>query len=172
MFAGVKNWMKNLREANEYGNGIVTADEISRLNLKATKLVVLSSCLNGRNDMIISKGFQGMVGAFAAAGVKYVIAHLWNAPESIGTVILMDTFYYCYTEEKMTPPLALAKAKEYLRTLTINKMREQGWFEYVINSNLDFAPKKSVAILEKCNGKLRPYKDEIFWGGFSCYRCN
>lgn len=172
MFAGVKNWMKNLKEANEYGNGIVTADEISRLNLKATKLVVLSSCLNGRNDMIISKGFQGMVGAFAAAGVKYVIAHLWNAPESIGTVILMDTFYYCYTEEKMTPPLALAKAKEYLRTLTINKMREQGWFEYVRNSNLDFASKKSVAILEKCNGKLRPYKDEIFWGGFSCYRCN
>lgn len=172
LFAGVKNWMKNLAVSQKYGNGIVTADEISRLDLKSTKLVVLSSCLNGRSDMILSKGFQGMVGAFAAAGVKYVIAHLWNAPETLGTVILMDTFYYCYTEEKMEPPLALSKAKEYLKNLTVDKMREQGWFDFVRNSSLDFASKRSVAVLEKCNGRLRPYKDEIFWGGFSCYRCN
>lgn len=172
MFAGVKNWIQNIGVSEKYGNGVVTADEISRLDLKTTKLVVLSSCLNGRSDMILSKGFQGMVGAFAAAGVKYVIAHLWNAPESLGTVILMDTFYYCYTEEKMEPPLALAKAKEYLKNLTIDKMREQGWFEFVRNTSLDFASKRSVAVLEKCNGRLRPYKDEIFWGGFSCYRCN
>ena len=172
LFAGVKNWMQNLTVSRKYGNGIVTADEISRLDLKSTKLVVLSSCLNGRSDKILSTGFQGMVGAFAAAGVKYVIAHLWNAPETIGTVILMDTFYYCYTEEKMEPPLALAKAKEYLKKLTIDEMREQGWFDYVRNSDLDFQSKRSVAILEKCNGRLRPYKDEIFWGGFSCYRCN
>ena len=172
MFAGVKNWMQNLSVSRKYGNGIVTADEISRLDFKSTKLVVLSSCLNGRSDQILSKGFQGMVGAFAAAGVKYVIAHLWNAPETLGTVILMDTFYYCYTEEKMEPPLALAKAKEYLKNLTIDKMREQGWFDYVRNSDLDFQSKRSVAVLEKCNGRLKPYKDEIFWGGFSCYRCN
>lgn len=172
LFAGVKNWMQNLTVSRKYGNGIVTADEISRLDLKSTKLVVLSSCLNGRSDKILSKGFQGMVGAFAAAGVKYVIAHLWNAPETIGTVILMDTFYYCYTEEKMEPPLALAKAKEYLKKLTIDEMREQGWFDYVRNSDLDFQSKRSVAVLEKCNGCLKPYKDEIFWGGFSCYRCN
>lgn len=172
LFAGVKNWMQNISVSKKYGNGIVTADEISRLNLKATKLVVLSSCLNGRSDMMLSKGFQGMVGAFAAAGVKYVIAHLWNAPETLGTVILMDTFYYCYTEEEMEPPRALAKAKEYLKNLTIDQMREQGWFDFVRNSNLDFASKRSVAVLEKCNGRLKPYKDEIFWGGFSCYRCN
>lgn len=172
VFAGVKNWMQNISSSIECGNGIVTADEISRLNLKSTKLVVLSSCLNGRNDMIISKGFQGMVGAFAAAGVEYVIAHLWNTPETIGTVIFMDTFYYCYMEEKLDPPLALAKAKEYLKTLTINRMREQGWFDYVRNSNFDFAAKRSVEMLEKCDGRQRPYKDEIFWGGFCCYRCN
>lgn len=172
MFAGVKNWAQNLGISPKYGNGIVTADEISRLDFKSTKLVVLSSCLNGRSDWILSKGFQGMVGAFAAAGAKYVIAHLWNAPESLGTVILMDTFYYCYTEEKMDPPLALAKAKEYLKNLTIDMMREQGWFDFVRQSNLDFQSKKSVAVLEKCNGRLKPYKDEIFWGGFSCYRCN
>lgn len=172
LFAGVKNWMQNLQNSIAFGNGIVTADEISRLNFKTTKLVVLSSCLNGRSDMVLSKGFQGMVGAFAAAGVKYVIAHLWNAPESIGTVILMDTFYYCYTEENMEPPKALSKAKEYLRTLTVDKMREQGWFEYIKNSHLDFLSKRNLAMLEKCNGRLRPYKDEVFWGGFSCYRCN
>lgn len=172
VFSGVKNWMQTHSVSQKYGNGIVTADEISRLDLKSTRLVVLSSCLNGRSDGILSKGFQGMVGAFAAAGVKYVIAHLWNAPESLGTVILMDKFYYYYAEEKLEPPLALAKAKEYLKKLSIDKMRGLGWFDIVRSSSLDFRSKRSVAVLEKYNGKLKPYKDEIFWGGFSCYRCN
>lgn len=44
--------------------------------ISTTKLVIVSSCLNGRGDIIISKGFQGMVGAFVATGAKYVIAHL------------------------------------------------------------------------------------------------
>ena len=171
-FAGVKNWSLGSMNLNGYGNGIVTADEISRLNLRGMKLVVLSSCLNGRSEWNMNKGFQGMIGAFAAAGADYVIAHLWSAPDTIGTVILMDSFYYYYTEEQLEPPLALARAKEYLKTLSIRKMREQGWFTYVRNSTLDAASKESVAAMEKCDDRLRPYRNEIFWGGFSCYRCN
>lgn len=171
-FAGVKNWSVGSMNLNGYGNGIVTADEISRLNLRGMKLVVLSSCLNGRSEWNMNKGFQGMIGAFAAAGADYVIAHLWSAPDTIGTVILMDSFYYYYTEEQLEPPLALARAKEYLKTLSIRKMREQGWFTYVRNSTLDAASKESVAAMEKCDDRLRPYRNEIFWGGFSCYRCN
>lgn len=113
-----------------------------------------------------------MVGAFAAAGAEYVIAHLWAAPDAISTVILMDTFYYCYVEENMEPPRALAKAKEYLKTLSIREMREQGWFDYVRNSQFDVSCKESMEVLEECDDRLRPYRNEIFWGGFSCYRCN
>lgn len=42
--------------------------------------------------------------------------------------------------------------------------RKQGWFDLVRNSNLNFAPKRSMAVLEKCNGRLKSYKDEICWG--------
>ncbi|WP_073113249.1 CHAT domain-containing protein [Hespellia stercorisuis] len=172
LFAGVKNWIGNGQSVDMYGNGIVTADEISRLNLKSMKLVVLSSCMNGRNDSFINKGFQGMVGAFAAAGVDYVIAHLWNVPDCISTVILMDTFYYYYVEENISPPLALAKAKDYLKTLSIDKMRRQGWFNCVRNSSLNSECKESVSSMEKYDDKFRPFKNEMFWGGFSCYQCN
>ncbi len=172
LLAGVKNWTENSVISEKYGNGIVTADEISRLDLKSTDLVVLSSCLNGRNDSIINKGFQGMVGAFAAAGVSYVIAHLWNAPESVSTVILMDTFYYLYIEEKMSPPIALAKAKEYLRTISVGKMKKQGWFDYVRNNMLPYEYQRDIDLLENVNDRFRPFKNETYWGGFTCYRCN
>ena len=172
LFAGAGNWLNDAIQRKEYGNGIVTADEISRLDLRAMKLVVLSSCLNGRSEIHMNKGFQGMVGAFAAAGAEYVIAHLWDAPDAISTVILMDTFYYCYVEENMEPPRALAKAKEYLKTLSIREMREQGWFDYVRNSQFDVSCKESMEVLEECDDRLRPYRNEMFWGGFSCYRCN
>lgn len=172
LVAGVKNWIDNNLISEQFGNGIITADEVSRMNLQSTNLVVLSSCLNGRSDDIINKGFQGMVGAFAAAGASYVIAHLWNTPESISTVILMDTFYYFYVEEKMDPPIALSKAKEYLRTISVDKMKKQGWFDYVRNNNIPHAYQKDMDLLERANGRFRPFKNEIYWGGFTCYRCN
>lgn len=172
MLAGVKNWVKNSAISSSYGNGVVTADEISRLDFKGTELVVLSSCLSGRKDEIMQKGFHGMTGAFAAAGVKYVIANLWNVPETLGTVILMDAFYYYYIKEKMDPPVALAKAKIYLRNLTIREMKEKGWFYSDVTSDLDESSRESMAELEGYDDRFRPYKDEMFWGGFSCYRCN
>lgn len=172
LVAGVKNWYENNEVSEQYGNGILTADEISRIDLHTTNLVVLSSCLNGMNDNIVNKGFQGMIGAFAAAGVSYVIAHLWNTPESISTVMLMDTFYYYYVEKKMSPPTALAKAKEYLRTITVDKMKTQGWFDYVRNNKIPYTYQKDMDLLESSNDRFRPFKNEIYWGGFTCYRCN
>ncbi|MDO5137778.1 MAG: CHAT domain-containing protein, partial [Oscillospiraceae bacterium] len=81
LFSGVCNWLKDGNINETYGNGIVTADEISRLDLKETELVVLSSCLSGMNDITVNKCFLGMIGAFSAAGVHYVITNLWEADD-------------------------------------------------------------------------------------------
>ena len=172
VFAGAQDWANDRRTGAEYGNGIVTADEISRMDLRSTQLLVLSSCMNGRSAEIWGKGFQGMIGAFAAAGVKYVIANLWSMPDSLGTVIMMDAFYAYYASQMQEVPAALAKAKEYVRTINIGKMRRLGWFAFVKNSTLDEEYKKAVAELEALDDHYRPFKDEVFWGGLVCYRCN
>lgn len=171
VFAGVKNWLRTGKSSSIYGNGIVTADEVSRMDLSSTELVVLSSCLSGMNDVLFNTGFYGMISALSAAGVKFVISNLWNAND-FATAIFMDAFYYYYVNEENTPPDALNKARNYLRKVTIEQLREQGWFSVATYQMLDPMSRQFMTDLEKRNGKLRPFKNESFWGGFVCYECN
>lgn len=171
LFAGVKNWMKTGEVSEIYGNGIITVDEVSRLDLRSVELVVLSSCLNGMSEAAGSKEFHGMVGALSAAGVHYVISHLWSA-DDFGTAVLMDVFYYLYIDKKQTPPEALRMAKNYLRNVTVGQLRKRKWFQYIKQEMPDLYCIKTVQEYESYGDKIRPFKSEAYWGGFSCYRCN
>lgn len=171
LFAGVNNWLETGKLSEKYGNGILTADEVSRLDLHDTELVVLSSCLGGMNEAIfIGKSLDGMVGAFSAAGVHYVISHLWEA-DDLSTTIFMDAFYEEYLEKNASPPVALDMAKRYIRNLTVRQMREQGWFERL--RELDVKPeiRERLCRYEQAHDRLRPFKSEEYWGGFVCYQC-
>lgn len=171
IFAGVRNWLETGNISDVYGNGIVTADEISRMNLQSTKLVVLSSCLSGMNQVSVNKGFQGMVGALSAAGVQYVISHLWSAND-FSTAILMDEFYYQYMEKKQSPPAALALAKNYLKNVRIGELKKKSWFDKVKRSKIDDNTKSYIEKYEDMDEKVKPFMNEAFWGGFVCYKCN
>lgn len=172
LLAGVKNWLQTHVSHDEYGNGIVTADEISRLDFHKVEVVVLSSCLGGMNDAVLSKGFHGLIGGFSAAGVKYVISNLWSA-DDLGTAILMDAFYYQYMTKNLAPPAALKKAQKYLRKVTIGELKNRKWFEYMLQSDvLDSETKDQVSMYMSKNERYRPFKNEIYWAGFTCFRCN
>lgn len=172
LFAGVKNWLQIHDIDDKFGNGIVTADEISRLDFHRVELVVLSSCMGGINEAVASKGFQGLVGGFSAAGVRYVISNLWNT-DDLGTAILMDAFYYQYRIKKSAPPVALKKAQQYLRKVTVGELKKRKWFEYMLQSNVpDAEAKNQIRIYMLKNERFRPFKNEIYWAGFTCFRCN
>lgn len=64
LLAGVVDWLRTDQQSDTYGNGIITADEISRMNYHNFELVVLSSCLSAMNDATHPKGFQGIVSCF------------------------------------------------------------------------------------------------------------
>ena len=171
LLSGVKNWLKTGEISEVYGNGIITADEVSRLDLRSVELAVLSSCFNGMSGITGNKGFHGMVGALSAAGVHYVISHLWSA-DDFGTAVLMDMFYYMYIEKRQTPPEALRLAKNYLRNVTIGHLRKQKWFAYIKEHMPELYSKKMVQVYESYDDQVRPFKNESYWGGFSCYWCN
>lgn len=171
LFAGVKNWLKTGELSRVYGNGIVTADEISRMDLRSVELVVLSSCLSGMNEAFDDKGFYGMIGAMSAAGVHYVISHLWAAND-FTTAILMDAFYYQYAKQHRPPPVALSLAKNYLRQVTIGELKRRHWFDSVKLAALDDKSRQMIAQYENLNDWIRPFQNEAYWGGFACYRCN
>lgn len=73
-------------------DGILTADEISRLDLSNTKLVVLSACETARGIVDPIDGVLGLQHAFKKAGVGTVIMSLWKIPD-YATSLLMNHFY-------------------------------------------------------------------------------
>lgn len=171
LFAGVKNWLETGENSEIYGNGIVTADEISRMNLRSIKLLVLSSCLNGMNELVEGKGFNGMTGALSAAGVQYVVCSLWSA-DDFATAILMDEFYKQYFGHKEPPPIALKSAKKRLQDMTAADLKKLGWFDWAKKVQMQQNTEIEILKCEKLGDDFRPFKNEIYWGGFICCRCN
>lgn len=170
LFAGVCNWLKSGSVSKRFGNGIMTADEVSRLNLQSVNLVVLSSCLSGMNNVSVNKGFHGMIGAFSAAGVRFVISHLWEAND-FSSAVLMDAFYFYYSEKRLSPQSSLKAAKKYLRQVSIGELRQNHWFDYVQQRNIDTKTERLIAQYEKMDDRTRPFKSEAYWGGYACYQC-
>ncbi|MDD4051280.1 MAG: CHAT domain-containing protein [candidate division Zixibacteria bacterium] len=73
-------------------DGILTAFEVSRMNLNGTELAALSACETGVGEPSAGEGVFGLRRAFLHAGVQSVLMSLWNVPDR-ETAELMDGFY-------------------------------------------------------------------------------
>lgn len=166
IFAGYNRWVTNKTESTHCGNGVLTADEISRMDLRGTELVVLSACQSGMGSA--SDGtVQGLISAFSAAGVRWVVSHMWKAND-FAAAVLMEAFYEGYLDRKLPVPEALDRAKEYLRDVTVGELRQKGWFR------TDGLSEDSSRLLAQCAAspdRRRLFADEVYWGGFVAHRC-
>lgn len=115
-------------------DGILTAYEISQMNLSNTELVVLSACETGLGDIQGNEGVYGLQRAFKIAGVKYLIMSLWQVPDK-QTSMLMTTFYKKWLdaegsatgEKKMSIPDAFHAAQKELREIGLDPYQWAGF---------------------------------------------
>jgi len=78
-------------EKPEADDGILTAEEASRLDLRQTELAVLSACQTGVG-FYNRDGVFGMHRGFKQAGVTTILATLWNVNDR-STALMMSAFY-------------------------------------------------------------------------------
>ncbi len=95
-------------------DGILTAYEISQMNLSNTELVVLSACETGLGDIQGNEGVYGLQRAFKIAGAKYLVMSLWQVPD-FQTQELMTTFYTKWLKNKMPLPDAFHAAQKDMK---------------------------------------------------------
>ncbi len=110
------NHAKDIKTGDD---GILTALEVTGMNLYGTDLVVLSACETGLGDVQVGEGVYGLRRAFVLAGAKNLVMSLWAANDKI-TLEQMKAFYQGYGSGK-TPAVALREAQ----LQTIASLREQ-----------------------------------------------
>lgn len=91
-------------------DGILTALEISTMNLTGVTLVVLSACETGLGKESRGEGCLGLQRAFQVAGAASTVTSLWKVDDS-ATRTLMAEFYNQMWTEEFDRPTALRDAQ-------------------------------------------------------------
>ena len=92
MFAGANKVLSGKeKDISPLDDGILTAKEISNLNLQNVDLIALSACQTGLGE-VSDEGVFGLQRGFKIAGVNSILMSLWEVDDD-ATCLLMSEFY-------------------------------------------------------------------------------
>lgn len=130
VMAGGNMLPKHIDIPNGLCDGILTAKEIAKMDLKNVDLVVLSSCKSGIGD-ISNEGVLGLQYGLKKAGVKSILMSLDNVDDK-ATQLLMVEFYKNLLSGKSKQE-SLRNAQRYLRTTENGKYNDpKYWASFIL----------------------------------------
>jgi CHAT domain-containing protein len=112
-FAGANRTLAHQPVLAGLHNGVLTAYEVSTLNLQGTELVVLSACDTGLGETHDGEGVFGLQRGLQEAGAQTVLMSKWDVPDK-ETQELMNRFYQKWLGGKSKHE-ALREAQQEIR---------------------------------------------------------
>ena len=101
-------WARGERPARD-DDGIVTAEDVSTLDLRGTWLVTLSACDTGSGETKAGEGVMGLRRGFIEAGAQNVLMTLWQINDDVTVEIIKD--FYEAAHSTGNAQLALAEVQ-------------------------------------------------------------
>ncbi|MDD7704826.1 MAG: CHAT domain-containing protein [Bacteroidales bacterium] len=147
-------------------DGVLTAGEVSQLNLSGLDLVVMSACQTGLGELS-GDGVFGLQRGFKKAGANALLMTLCKVDDN-ATSLLMSRFYRNLIDSGMTKHDAFVDAQKFVRDYTITKtINVEG---EISDSDMKLMEQYGGELPEPVDGKiaitLHPYKDPRFWAVF------
>lgn len=135
LFAGAGNILTGKSIPSGVEDGLLDANEISRLDLHGVDLVVLSACETAQGD-ISSDGVLGLQRGFKMAGANSILMSLWKVDDE-ATCLLMTEFYKNWLNG-MSKNEALRAAKNVVRSHTEKEWdKPEFWAAFILLDGLD-----------------------------------
>lgn len=106
-------------------DGILTAEEVSTMNLRGTRLVVLSACESGVGDVQLGEGVYGLRRAFQMAGARTVVSALWPVSDKTTAEMMAQL----YSQSKKSLPERIRK----MQLAQIKKLHKGGLSDHPYN---------------------------------------
>ncbi len=131
ILAGGNNAWIGEKLPSNIDDGILTAEEISHIDLSGTKLVVLSACDTGLGEIDDIDGVYGLQRGFKMAGVETIVMSLWKVPDE-ATKLLMIEFYNNLMKGK-SKNKSLTDAQKYLQKVENGKYNKpEFWASFIM----------------------------------------
>jgi len=139
-------------------DGMMTAAELSSLDLTRTRLAVLSACRTGVSTILpVSSEYTGLAAELLRAGASAVVATLWSVDDD-ATALLMRRFYDFMVREGKAPIDALRRSQLWLRDATISELHRP-----TLPTDDDHS---TIWRMPHASQGDRPYENAQFWAGF------
>ncbi len=136
LFSGCNHAIHHEQIPDGEEDGILTAQEISLLDLRGLDLVVLSACQTGLGDIISGEGVFGLQRGFKKAGAKTILMSLDKVNDD-ATRILMVEFYRNMMNGK-NKHQSLKEAQQQLRKVENGKYdNPKYWASFILLDGLN-----------------------------------
>ena len=148
-------------------DGVLTAKEISLMDLRDADIVVLSACETGLGD-VTGDGVFGLQRAFKMAGARTILMSLWKVDDD-ATRMLMTSFYRYYVNG-MSKRAAFRKAQQEVRNYagtetgdeSVDRAASQDRFKN--KGKLSHEGQSQMPMKE--DAPKYPYQSPYYWAGF------
>ena len=160
--SGANDYIYSGQELEEYGNGVITAEEMLEYDLSSINMAVLSVCFSGNGEVDYSQGILGFRTVLQANGVRIIVSALWEVHDFAAAIFMADFYKNIKT---MKGAEALRKSQLYLKKISIKELKDEGWFDEKRIKKIGLVAEEMRRIA-RLPDETKIFENPKFWAGF------